>query len=94
MDGMIRTLSRWLTAETWHVDRAEARLRKHGAWRADYVPKGFILKVSAWQLSTRPGCSANVRTYAGLLEVRLLADGSRTSIFFSTTICTGLRYLR
>ena len=39
-----QTLLRWLTAETFHVDRAEARIRKNAAWRAEYIPKGFILK--------------------------------------------------
>ena len=60
-----QTLLRWLTAETFHVDRAEARIRKNAAWRAEYIPKGFILKAClARQCSVRlddPCCRVLVR---------------------------------
>ena len=47
-----QTLSRWLTAETFNVNHAEARIRKHATWRAEYIPKGFILKVAKARSST------------------------------------------
>lgn len=36
------TLRRWLRANSWIIDKAEGKLRKHAEWRRTFVPNGRI----------------------------------------------------
>lgn len=46
--GICHGIHRWLRAESYKLDEAEARLRAHAEWRASYVPKGRIDEVRLW----------------------------------------------
>lgn len=38
-------MNRWLRAENFNVDKAEARLREHAVWRETEFPEGRVLEV-------------------------------------------------
>lgn len=46
--GLQLGLHRWLRADSYKLDEAEARLRAHAEWRASYISKGRIDEVRVW----------------------------------------------